>query len=192
MRSRGAVVAAVLVVGVALGGCAQQAAPASPVGSTTNTTEPLRINLCDNPGDLTAWMRADGLPVDDARCTGEPADGRTLRAFGKWTFPPTGRNQPHVESVEIAVSPDRGKDGSSAFDDLKGSYPPHEQRSVAGHYSRVANARGRTLVNLPELAEPLNITVTSAMTNASDPEYAKIRAAHLGALEQIVPALARS
>ncbi|WP_433272057.1 hypothetical protein ACQPZF_15145 [Actinosynnema sp. CS-041913] len=191
VRSRG-VVAAVLVAGVSLVGCAQQGAPASTADSTTKTTEPLRISLCENPGDLTAWMRADGLPVDDARCTAEPTDRRVLRAFGKWTFPPTGRNQQHVESVEIAVFADRAGDGSSAFDDLKGSYPPHEQRSVAGHYARVANTRGRTLVNLPELAEPLNITITTAMTNATEPEYAGIRAAHLRALEQLVAALAKT
>ncbi|MBM7810038.1 hypothetical protein [Saccharothrix algeriensis] len=189
VRSRGAVAAAVLVAGVSIAGCAQQVESAGPAGSTTGTTEPLRISLCDKPGDLTAWMRAEGLPVDAARCTAEPPDGRAVRAFGKWAFPAGGR--PRVESVEIAVFADRGADGASAFERLKGSYPPHEQRSVAGHYSRVAHARGRTLVNLPELAEPLDITVTTAVVDASEAEYADIRAAHLGALEQLVPALAK-
>ncbi|RKT54320.1 hypothetical protein [Saccharothrix australiensis] len=189
VRSRAAVAAAVLVAGFAATACAQQVAPAGPAESATRTSEPLRISLCDSPGDLTAWMRADGLPVDDARCTAEPGDGRALRAYGKWAFPPSGRGRPPVTSVEIAVFADRGADGAGAFDELKGSYPPHEQRSVAGHYARVAHARGRTLVNLPELAEPLDITITTAVTAASDAEYAGIRAAHLGALEHLVAEL---
>ncbi len=192
VRSRGALAAAVLTAGLSLAGCAQQVTPATTPDSTARTTEPLRISLCDNPGNLTAWMRADGLPVDEARCAPEPPDGRKLRAYGKWTFPAAGGSLPRVDSVEIAVFADKGADGVSAFDNLKGSYPPHEQRTIAGHYSHVANARGRTLVNLPELAEPLDITITTTMANAADAEYAKIRSAHLNALEQLVPALARS
>lgn len=188
VRSRAAAVAAVLAV--SLGACAQQVSPASSVDSTTPTSEPLRVSLCDNAGELTSWMRSDGLPVDEARCTADPTEPRKLRAFGRWAFPPGNRSR--VTAVEIAVFGDRGPDGGSAFDSLKGSYPPHEQRAVAGNYSRVANARGRTIVNLPELPEPLDITITTAVADASDAEYADIRAAHLRALEQLVPVLTRS
>ncbi|CCH30046.1 hypothetical protein ABZ816_31745 [Actinosynnema sp. NPDC047251] len=190
VRSRGAVAAAVLAV--SLGACAAQVSPASSVDSTTRTSEPLRISLCESKGDLTSWMRAEGLAVDDAKCTAESTDSRKLRAFGKWTFPPGSRDKSHVESVEIAVFADKGADGVSAFDNLKGSYPPHEQRAVAGNYSRVANARGKTIVNLPELAEPLDITIATTAAGATDTEYAEIRAAHLRALEQLVPVLTQS
>ncbi|MBW4716853.1 hypothetical protein [Saccharothrix obliqua] len=186
VRSRGAVAAVVLAAGVSLVGCAQQASPATTPDSAARATEPLRISLCDNPGELTAWMRADGLPVDQARCAAEPGEGRALRAFGKWAFPAS-----RVESIEIAVFPDRGPDGGSAFDSLRGAYPPHEQVTVAGFYSKVANTRGRTLVHLPELAEPLDITITTVLTGASEADYAAVRAGHLRALEQLVPTLAR-
>ncbi|MEJ2852901.1 MULTISPECIES: hypothetical protein [unclassified Saccharothrix] len=188
VRSRGT--AAALVAFLSLTGCAQQPAPASP--AQTTTTEPLRVSLCDDPGDLVAWMRDEGLAVDAARCTADPTDPRPLRAYGKWAFPPGGRGTPHVESVEIAVFADRGPDGGSAFEDLKAAYPPHEQRTVAGHYAKVATGRGRTLIALPELAEPLDITVTTTMTGATEAEYARIRATHLGALEQLVATLVRS
>ncbi|MEU4804665.1 hypothetical protein [Actinosynnema sp. NPDC023587] len=187
VTSRGALTAAVLVV--SLGACGQQVSPAASVGSATRPSEPLRTSLCDAEGDLTSWMRADGLPVDDAKCTAESTDARKLRAFGKWTFPSGSRAQSHVESVEIAVFADRGTDGGSAFDDLKGSYPPHEQRTIAGHYSRVTTTRGKTIVNLPELADPLDITITTTVATSSDAQYADIRAAHLRALEQLVPVL---
>ncbi|XVV06508.1 hypothetical protein ACQPW3_14405 [Actinosynnema sp. CA-248983] len=190
VRSRGT--AAALVAVLSLTGCAQPTAPAGPAPTTTRTAEPLRVSLCDAPGDVVAWMRADGLAVAEARCTAEPTDTRPLRAYGKWAFPPSGRGTPHVESVEIAVFADRGKDGGSAFDDLKAAYPPHEQRTVAGHYAKVAHGRGRTLIALPELPEPLDITITTAMTGATDAEYARIRAGHLGALEQLVAALVRT
>ncbi|CAL9546237.1 hypothetical protein SUDANB95_04301 [Actinosynnema sp. ALI-1.44] len=189
VRSRGT--AAALVAVLSLTGCAQQPAPAGPVPSATRAPEPLRVSLCDAPGDLAAWMRADGLPVAEARCTAEPTDARPLRAYGKWSFPPSGRGTPHVESVEIAVFADRGPDGGSAFDDLRAAYPPHEQRTVAGHYAKVAHGRGRTLINLPELPEPLDITITTAMTGATDAEHARIRAGHLRALEQLVATVAR-
>ncbi|MEV0676386.1 hypothetical protein AB0I60_07650 [Actinosynnema sp. NPDC050436] len=190
VRSRGAVAAAVLAV--SLGACAQQVSPAASVESTTRTSEPLRISLCASAGELTAWMRSEGLPVDDAKCVDESTDSRAPRAYGKWTFPPGGRDGSRVESVEISVFADRGADGASAFDSMKGSYPPHEQRTVAGNYSRVANARGKTIVNLPELAEPLDITITTTAATASDADYAAIRAAHLRALDQLVPVLTRS
>ncbi|NUT94405.1 MAG: hypothetical protein HOY78_20530, partial [Saccharothrix sp.] len=96
VRSRGT--AAALVALLSLTGCAQQSAPAGP--APTTTTEPLRVSLCDDPGDLVAWLRAEDLAVDEARCSADPTDTRPLRAYGKWTFPPAGRGTPHVESVE--------------------------------------------------------------------------------------------
>ncbi|GAA3853287.1 hypothetical protein GCM10022243_18590 [Saccharothrix violaceirubra] len=184
-RSHGAAVAAVLLCG--LTACAQ---PSDDRASTASSSEvaagPVRASLCDRLklADLTSWMKIGGSPVDQATCAAQGSG--EARAYGRWTFPSGS-----VEYIEIVVQDDKRADGSRLFDELRTAYPAHEQRTVAGHYARVANTRGKTLINFPDLAEPVDIVIVTKSTSGTGAEetYAGIRTSHFGAFEQLVPAL---
>ncbi|MEU5696475.1 hypothetical protein [Actinosynnema sp. NPDC020468] len=193
VRSQGAAVGLILVCGLSATACGQ-AQNAQSASSPANPTQeiaagPVRASLCDTikAADLVSWLNAGAVAADRATCSADPGTSGAIRAYGKWTFPSTGRSD--VEFVEISVYDDKLADGTRLFDNLKGSYTANEQRQVAGHYARVANTRGKSLINLPDLGQPVDIVLQTKSAATGDDAYASIRASHFGAFERLVPAL---